>query len=286
MNPADFTDTPDGPQTRRQMMQRIATPLVPLYGEHEARQIALLVAAELGRCEPAAILADGAAAAGFAWPQRIVEELAAGRPLQYVLGYTEFCGLRIGVQEGVLIPRPETEELVDWMVSSAGNARRILDVGTGSGCIAIALAKTGADVTASDISERALEIAARNAEANGAKVRFLLSDIWENIDGRFDVIVSNPPYIPTEQIASLDREVRDFEPHCALDGGEDGLKFYREIAKGLAAHLEEGGILLVEMGAEQGEALKAMFAPFGEVKIVKDIEGRDRIAAVRICGKN
>ena len=136
------------------------------------------------------------------------------------------------------------------------------------------------------ISERALEVAERNAEANGAKVRFLLSDIWENIDGRFDVIVSNPPYIPTEQIASLDREVRDFEPHCALDGGEDGLKFYREIAKGLAAHLEEGGILLVEMGAEQGEALKAMFAPFGEVKIVKDIEGRDRIAAVRICGKN
>lgn len=213
-------------------------------------------------------------------------ERATGRPLWQVFGYAEFCGMRIEVGEGVLCPRPETEELVERVAAYCCPGVKALDLCTGSGCIAIALAKTGADVTASDISERALEIAARNAEANGAKVRFLLSDIWENIDGRFDVIVSNPPYIPTEQIASLDCEVRDFEPHCALDGGEDGLKFYREIAKGLAAHLEEGGILLVEMGAEQGEALKAMFAPFGEVKIVKDIEGKDRIAAVRICGKN
>lgn len=213
-------------------------------------------------------------------------ERATGRPLWQVFGYAEFCGMRIEVGEGVLCPRPETEELVERAAAYCCPGVKALDMCTGSGCIAIALAKTGADVTASDISERALEIAARNAEANGAKVRFLLSDVWENIDGRFDVIVSNPPYIPTEQIASLDREVRDFEPHCALDGGEDGLKFYREIAKGLAAHLEEGGILLVEMGAEQGEALKAMFAPFGEVKIVKDIEGKDRIAAVRICGKN
>ena len=213
-------------------------------------------------------------------------ERATGRPLWQVFGYAEFCGLRIEVDEGVLCPRPETEELVERAAAYCAPGKAVLDLCTGSGCIAIALAKTGADVTASDISEHALDIAARNARANGADVRFVLSDMWRGIDGRFDVIVSNPPYIPTAEIAVLDREVRDFEPRRALDGGEDGLKFYREIAKGLAAHLNEGGILFVETGADQAKEVKDIFAPLGETETIRDIEGKDRIAAVRICGKN
>ena len=141
-------------------------------------------------------------------------------------------------------------------------------------------------MTAIDVSAHAIDVARRNAELNGARVRWVLSDMWSEVDGRFDVVVCNPPYIPTADIAALDREVREHEPIAALDGGEDGLKFYRELAEGLPAHLNEGGILLAEIGAQQADDVRRIFAPAGEVKIFKDIEGKDRIAAVTLCGRN
>ena len=313
MNPADFTDTPDGPQTRRQMMQRIATPLVPLYGEHEARQIALRVVAELGRCEPAAILADGAAAAGFAWPQRIVEELAAGRPLQYVLGYTEFCGLRIGVQEGVLIPRPETEELVDWMVSSAGNARRILDVGTGSGCIALALKARlpQAEVCAADLSEKALAMARRNATTLGLDIVFGRADAlaYETTEtgnstsqdnasesdapagaldrvfgSGFDLIVSNPPYIPLSERDEMRRNVTDWEPESALFVPEtDPLLFYRAIARCAKGMLTPNGRLFFEVHERFATLTRDLLRTEGyiDVTLRNDFNDKPRM----LCGQ-
>lgn len=211
---------------------------------------------------------------------------AEGTPLWQVFGYTEFCGLRIEVDDGVLCPRPETEELAEMAAGFCGVGKRALDMCTGSGCIAIVLSKTGADVTAIDVSAHAIDVARRNAELNGARIRWVLSDMWSEVDGRFDVVVCNPPYIPTADIAALDREVREHEPIAALDGGEDGLKFYRELAEGLPAHLNEGGILLAEIGAQQADDVRRIFAPAGEVKIFKDIEGKDRIAAVTLCGRN
>ncbi len=166
------------PRTRREAVRCIADPLVPLYGEWEARQIALTVVSEVARLSPAALLADPAAPLPADGLERIAAELAAGRPMQYVLGHTEFCGLRIGVQEGVLIPRPETEELAAWIAESNPQARRILDVGTGSGCIALALKHLlpEAEVWAADLSEEALAVARANAAALGLDVRFQRAD--------------------------------------------------------------------------------------------------------------
>lgn len=303
MNPTP-THSSNGVPTRRQMMQRIAAPLVPLYGEHEARQIALLVVAELGGCEPAAVLADGAATAGFEWPQRIVEELTAGRPLQYVLGYTEFCGLRIGVQEGVLIPRPETEELVEWIASSAGNARRILDVGTGSGCIALALKARlpHAEVCAADLSDEALTIARRNAAALKLDVTFGRADALayetptadttptpaaalDTAFGQgFDLIVSNPPYIPLPERAEMRRNVTDWEPDTALFvPEEDPLLFYRAIARCARSMLSSHGRLFFEVHERYAAETCALLRNEGyiDVTLRNDFNDKPRM----LCGQ-
>lgn len=309
------THSSNGAQTRRQMMQRIAAPLVPLYGEHEARQIALLVVAELGGCAPAAVLADGAAAAGFAWPQRIVKELTAGRPLQYVLGYTEFCGLRLGVQEGVLIPRPETEELVEWIVSSSGNARRILDVGTGSGCIALALKARlpHAEVCAADLSEEALAIARRNASTLKLDITFGRADAlaYETTEADtpsspgaptahipptsaaaldtkfgygFDLIVSNPPYIPLPERAEMRRNVTDWEPDTALFvPEEDPLLFYRAIARCARRMLASHGRLFFEVHERYAAETCALLRTEGYVDVTlrNDFNDKPRM----LCGQ-
>lgn len=181
---------------------------------------------------------------------------AQRRPLQYLLGTQDFYGLSIAVDERALIPRQETEELCQWGLSllEALPAPQALDLCTGSGAIAVALKRhcPRAQVCASDLSASALSLARENARANGADIRFFQGDLWEPLAGlRFDLIVSNPPYILSAECAALQAEVL-FEPRMALDGGPDGLDFYRRIAQGAAAHLNPGGWLLLEVG--QGEA--------------------------------
>lgn len=212
---------------------------------------------------------------------KIADKMAGGKPLQYALGNTEFYGIRLAVNEAVLIPRPETELLAEKAINTIKEKgyTSCHDLCTGSGAIAIAIAKnTSATVSASDVSSSALEIAKANVLSSGAKVKCYLSDMFKAVDGKFDLIVSNPPYIPTKDIESLDKKVKDFEPNLALDGGADGLDFYREIAKNLD-HLNEGGTLFLEFGIGQGQQIKEIFSAYS-VEIFNDLEGIERMAVV------
>ena len=212
----------------------------------------------------------------------VVEERLTGRPLWYIFGDTDFYGYTIKVDERVLIPRRETEELVLQVVNGIDGDCQILDLCTGSGAIAIAVSKElekrgiNATVTASDISEAALALAKENAAANEANVNFIKSDLFGRIRGRFDVIVSNPPYIPTEEIARLQREVRDYEPRLALDGGEDGLDYYRRIAKDAPKCLARGGVVIMEVGDGQATEIAKMFKHAEYTMIIRDLAGKDR----------
>lgn len=211
----------------------------------------------------------------------IAKKMANGLPFQYAIGNTDFYGVKIAVNQNVLIPRPETEELVEKAIGFVKEGASVLDLCTGSGAIATVIAlKTGAKVSASDVSAPALDVARANALNNGVKIDFVLSDMFEKIEGKFDVIVSNPPYIPSKDIETLDAKVKNFEPRLALDGADDGLKYYRIIAKDLDEHLAEGGVFLCEFGIEQAEAIKEIFKEY-DVEILKDIEGKDRIAVVK-----
>lgn len=220
---------------------------------------------------------------------KIVNERLTGRPLWYVIGDTSFCGFTIKVNESVLIPRPETEVLAEEAVKCVYNSKKvlgsatILDLCTGSGALAIALKKMcGANVTASDISEQALSLARENAQLNDANIEFIHSDLFENIDGKFDVIVTNPPYVPTAEIEGLQREVKDYEPRLALDGGEDGLELYRRIAEEAKAHLADGGVLLAEVGMGQAQEVAALFEFQGMTcEIVRDLAGIERIVKAK-----
>lgn len=217
----------------------------------------------------------------------IAKLMSDGTPLQYALGNTDFYGIRLAVNKNVLIPRPETEELAERAIAevsamqSEGRKIRVLDLCTGSGAIALAVAlKSGAEVSASDVSEGALQVARANALNADADIKFIKSDMWTDIADEFDVIVSNPPYIPTEDIKTLDGRVKGFEPLLALDGGDDGLRFYREIALGLDGHLAKDGALLLEFGINQAEAVAEIFADY-DTRIVKDMAGIERIAIVK-----
>lgn len=212
---------------------------------------------------------------------KIADKMAGGKPLQYALGNTEFYGIRLAVNEAVLIPRPETELLAEKAINAIKEKgyTSCHDLCTGSGAIAIAIAKnTSATVSASDVSVSALEVAKANVLSSGAKVKCYLSDMFKAVDGSFDLIVSNPPYIPTKDVEELDKKVKDFEPTLALDGGADGLDFYREIANNLD-HLNEGGTLLLEFGIGQGQQIKEIFSAYS-VEIFKDLEGIERMAVV------
>jgi release factor glutamine methyltransferase len=207
-------------------------------------------------------------------------------PIQYVIGHAEFCGRDFAVNEDVLIPRPETELLVEEAVavaSNKGQGARILDLCTGSGCIAITLTKTISDcrIVASDISGKALDLARLNAGRHGVngKVEFVQSDLFCNISGRFDIIVSNPPYIARNEFVTLQKEVLK-EPRAALDGGEDGLDFYRRIIKDARKHLMPGGYLLLEAGFGQAGRIQNIIEAdsiFKVLEIKKDFNGIDRV---------
>lgn len=217
---------------------------------------------------------------------RIADERLTGRPLWYIIGDTNFCGYTIKVDERVLIPRPETEEMAMMAVACVEEEGSVLDLCTGSGAIAIAVKKelekrgVEAKVTATDISDDALALAKENAEANDADILFIKSDLFNRIRGRFDVIVTNPPYIPTADLENLQKEVRDYEPKLALDGGEDGLDYYRRIAADAPKYLNRGGVLIMEVGIGEAQEIVRMFRSNTYAMIVKDFNGIDRYVKI------
>ena len=219
-------------------------------------------------------------------------------PVQYITGQQNFMGFELSVTPDVLIPRPETELLAERVIHAC-EGKDVLDLCTGSGCIAIAVRCLGKakNVSASDISEAALAVATKNAKMHGAEIEFRQGDLFaawtlcgegtqpdaRNGDGtrKFDIIVSNPPYIPTAEIAGLMPEVREYEPHLALDGTEDGLLFYRRIAAECRKYLNPGGSVFLEIGCEQGKDVAELFrkAGFANVQVYQDYAGLDRIVA-------
>ena len=213
-------------------------------------------------------------------------------PIQYITGKGYFYGREFKVSPGVLIPRPETELLVEWAIQEvrAGNRERVLDLGTGSGCILISidLEVGGLSCAGADVSEEALRVARSNAERLGARVKMLQVDILsagalEKLPGRIDVLVSNPPYIPSSERESLDPEVRDFEPEGALFVGRDPLLYYRAISLLAPSLLVPGGVLGVEVHADHGREVAALFTDTGfhDVKIKQDLAGRNRLVSAR-----
>ena len=217
---------------------------------------------------------------------KIADERLTGKPLWYIIGDTDFYGYKIKVDERVLIPRPETEELAVMVAKAVEDGQSVLDLCTGSGAIAVAVYKEleksnrKAKVTAVDISADALELAKENAEANEADILFIQSDLFSRIRGRFDIIVSNPPYIPSAEIQTLQREVKDYEPRLALDGGADGLDMYRRIAKDASKYLNRGGVLIMEVGAGQAQEVVKLFKSCAYSMILKDFNNIDRYVKV------
>lgn len=207
-----------------------------------------------------------------------------GEPLQYAVGFTEFMSLTFAVKPGVLIPRPDTEALVEKAISLiADKSLKVLDIGSGSGCIAISIARycKNTEVTSVDISDIALEVAPKNAADNNVHVDFRKCNILTDIpEGKFDVIVSNPPYIETDVIETLDENVRNFEPHLALDGGTDGLDFYRRITEIAPKLLNKNGYLLYEVGHTQAKAVSGLLKnDFENIELTKDLCGIDRVVS-------
>lgn len=277
--------------TRHDILRRIAAPLVALYGEREARSIALLAAAELSGLPESAFLTDPQAEIAIDGLDDIIDQLAAGRPVQYVTGTTTFLGRRFAVREGVLIPRPETEELVAWMLREEREATAILDVGTGSGCIAATLAAElpHTAVSAVDISETALAIAAENCRTLGVRVDLrradTLHDLAEVFSGPFDAIVSNPPYVPQRDRATMHVNVRDHEPAEALFvPDDDPLVFYRAIARAGRRMLRPNGRLYFEIYHLYADALRTLLADEGytDIRIRDDLFERPRMLCCRI----
>ncbi len=208
-------------------------------------------------------------------------------PLQYLTGVQDFMGLEFAVNEHVLIPRQDTEILAEEALKNLHDGMQVLDLCTGSGCILISLLNysNNCEGVGADISEEALRTAALNAGrllGGRANITFVQSDLFENVRGMFDMIVSNPPYIKSEAIGTLMPEVRDYEPRQALDGGEDGLLFYRRILRESSRYLRKGGMLLFEIGYDQGEEVSGLMeqAGFLEVRVVRDYGGLDRV----VCG--
>lgn len=213
-----------------------------------------------------------------------VEKRSRHIPLQYITGEQEFMGLDFLVREGVLIPRQDTEVLVMEALKVCRD-KEVLDICTGSGCILLSLLKLGGikQGTGVDISDEALEIACENAARLGVTAEFRKSDIYSQVNKKYDIIISNPPYIPTGIIPVLMEEVKSYEPVIALDGKEDGLYFYREICKGLKDYLNPGGYAFFEIGYDQGEAVRELLTEAGmdNINIIKDLAGLDRVVTGR-----
>lgn len=210
-----------------------------------------------------------------------IEKRGRHIPLQHILGYQEFMGLKFQVTPQVLIPRQDTETLVEEVLRFLHDGMRILDVCTGSGCILLSLLRYSNDCVGvgCDISGEALKVADKNAVALGLEAEFIQSNLFENIDGKYEIIVSNPPYIASGEIPGLMEEVREHDPLMALDGGEDGLVFYREITGKAGEFLYPGGMLFLEIGCGQAQAVSGYMkgAGYRDVTVCRDLAGLDRV---------
>lgn len=248
--------------------------------EREAR---LLLAFVLGVSSDELIRISEISKEKFEEYQKVLNKRIQGTPFSYIIGEKEFMKLKFKVNENVLIPRPETEMLVEEVLKYS--ARSVLDVCTGSGCIAVSIAcyNKKAKVSALDISEAALEIASENAKINKVNVEFIHSDLFENVNEKYDIIVSNPPYIETSTIDTLDIEVQN-EPHIALDGGVDGLEFYRKIIREARDYLNENGVLLLEIGYNQGRSVSDILSEnnYKNIRVIKDLSENDRVCVGNI----
>ena len=219
-----------------------------------------------------------------------INEIINGKPLQYITNEQEFMGLKFFINENVLIPQPDTEILVEEVLNKLKEKKGeidILDLCTGSGIIAISLAKYGGEnlnVYATDISKDAIDVAKKNAKLNNVKVDFIVSDMFENIPNKkFDIIVSNPPYIEEEVIYKLSKEVQN-EPYIALNGGKDGLYFYKKISKTADMFLKEDGEIFLEIGYNQRKSVTLLFKN-NKVTCIKDLAGNDRVLKIEKKGK-
>ncbi len=222
----------------------------------------------------------------------ILKRRILGEPIQYILGYTEFMGLNFNVDKRVLIPRPETEILVQSVIEELKNIKNpgVLDIGTGSGCIAVSLAKNipGSQITAVDISFEVLEVAKENAELNRitrSQIKFIQSDLFSSLDNqKFDLIISNPPYISIQELSNLAAEL-SFEPTLALEAGFDGLDFYRRIIIQAESHLDPGGFLAFEVGMNQACRVRDLLKTQGKFDFIRIIKDYNNIQRVIIAKK-
>lgn len=277
--------------TRREIVLRIASAIEPLYGEAEARQIAEMVVLECGNISRNQLLIEPNEELEILDLDRIISELSAWRPVQYVISREWFDDMALEVGEGVLIPRPETEELVAWIASQEEPTAHVLDVGTGSGCIAIALRRRlhRGYVWAMDISSVALEIARRNAMRYAPDVEFVegdaLADFSQLFATKLDVVVSNPPYIPRSDVRLMRPNVTDYEPQLALFvDDDDPLKFYRAIARTSRKLLRDGGRLYFEIYEQfAGEMVDMLIAEgYSDIVVKEDFRQKPRmICAVK-----
>ncbi len=223
---------------------------------------------------------------GTQFVEEIYQQLASHKPAQYIIGQADYFGMQLKVDERVLIPRPETEELVDLILTeNPEESLKILDIGTGSGAIALALAKNRPDwlVTAADISQEALELASENAKNQNLNIFFKKSDCFAEISEKYDIIVSNPPYISREDESEVGLNVLHSEPHLALFADEDGLAIYRRIAEDAKDYLKDGGKIYLEIGYKQGQSVPELFRkhlPEKRVRTLKDQFGQDRMVVV------
>lgn len=223
----------------------------------------------------------------------VLKRRISGEPLAYILGKADFFGLEFYVSPRVLVPRPETEILVEtvlryWLVNGGQRAdKKILDLGTGSGCMAVSLAKELplAKIDAVDISLEALFIAKKNALFHSVKINFIRGDLFDIRSSGYDLIISNPPYIPTSEISRLQPEVQQ-EPRLALDGGRDGLDFYHRIADQAPLHLNQEGLLIMEMGYDQCQAIEKILEGSGKLRVVEKVKDYNGIERVIVAKKN
>ena len=218
--------------------------------------------------------------------EEIFKKLAEHIPAQYIIGHADFFGMQLKVDERVLIPRPETEELVELILAeNLKDNLKVLDIGTGSGAIALALAKNRPDwsVTAADISQDALDLSLENAKAQNLNLSFIKSDCFSEISAKYDIIVSNPPYISRADEVEVGLNVLHSEPHLALFADEDGLAIYRRIAEDSKDYLNDGGKIYLEIGYKQGQSVPALFMenlPEKRVRTLKDQFGQDRMVVI------
>lgn len=283
------------PSTRRTLLD-VATQQLRDAGREAPRRTATWLLMDVLDCSRTSLVVDPDAVVGPAAAERferMVDRRVAGEPLQHVLGYDDFFGLRLSVSEDVLIPRPETEEVVEYALAclddrNGSSPPRVLDVGTGSGCIALAIAheRPDADVHACDVSRAALDVARGNAERLDLDVTFRRADVLADdvVDAvgvsDVDLLVSNPPYIPDDEVDDLPAVVREYDPAVALFAGDDPLRFYRALALLAPRLCSPGGHLVVETHADFADGVETVFRDAGlrDVTVRRDLAGRPRIA--------